>query len=81
MKDIVEEAISKGTGGIIMTVAEQLIEKGERKGIEKGIEKGELIGSIRTAQLMKGIPISDKEQLEKLSIEELEEMLKNLTEK
>ena len=40
LKEIVEEAISKETGGIIMTVAEQLIEKGERKGIKKGREEG-----------------------------------------
>ncbi len=43
----------------------------EEKGIEKGIEKGELIGDVRVAQLMKGLPMSDKKELEKLPIDEL----------
>ena len=63
LKKIVEETISKETGGVLMTVAEQLI------------QKGELIGSIRTAQLMKGIPISDKKQLKEMTINELKNML------
>ena len=37
LKEIIEETISKKTGGVLMTVAEQLIEKGMEKGIEKGI--------------------------------------------
>ncbi|MGA1825388.1 MAG: hypothetical protein ACMUIP_12080 [bacterium] len=56
-----------------MTVAEKLREEGRKE--------GELIGSIRTAQLMKGLPLSDKKELEKLSTDELKEMLKKLTEK
>ena len=54
-----------------MTVAEQLMEKGMKKGIEKGIEKGELIGDIRIAQMRRGVAVSEKKELERLSIEEL----------
>ena len=82
LKKIVEETISKNRGGIIMTVAEQLIEKGEKKGreegMEKGIEKGELIGDIRIAQLKKGMLISDKKELETLSLEELHTKLEEM---
>ena len=45
----------------------------------EGRKKGELIGDIRIAQLMKKFPISDKEELEKLSIDELEAILKKFT--
>jgi len=51
----------------------------ERLGIEKGMEKGELIGGIRVAQLMKGLPMSDKKELEKLSIDDLKNKLQALT--
>jgi hypothetical protein len=50
----------------------------EEKGIEKGIEKGELIGDIRIAQLMKGLSMSDKKELEKLSIDDLKNKLQEL---
>ena len=73
LKKIVDEAVVlkevKEIGGVIMTVAEQLIEQGEKRGLKrglekglkkglkkglgKGLEKGELIGSIRTIQSMK----------------------------
>ena len=52
----------------------------ERLGIEKGIEKGELIGDVRFAQLRKGLPVSDKKGLEKLSIDELNNKLKEIGE-
>jgi hypothetical protein len=45
---------------------------------EKGIEKGELIGDIRIAQLMKGLSMSDKKELEKLSIDDLKNKLQEL---
>ena len=54
---------------------------GIEKGIEKGMEKGKLIGSIRTAQLIKGLSGSDEKELEKLSVEELEGKLEELTKK
>jgi predicted transposase/invertase (TIGR01784 family) len=81
LREIVEQAISKEAGGVVMTVAEQLKQEGRKEGREEGRKEGELIGSIRTAQLMKGRPVSDKKELEKLSIDELEKMLKKLTEK
>jgi len=60
------------------TEVKEMITIYEEKGIEKGIEKGELIGDIRVAQLMKGLPMSDKKELEKLSIDELKNKLKEL---
>ncbi|MFH0926046.1 MAG: Rpn family recombination-promoting nuclease/putative transposase [bacterium] len=75
LNEIVEKTISsKEAGGAIMTVAEQLIEKGR----EEGREEGELIGDIRVAQLMKGMKMSSKEELERLAIEELEVKLREL---
>ncbi|MFH0925573.1 MAG: Rpn family recombination-promoting nuclease/putative transposase [bacterium] len=83
LKKIMEKTISRETGGVVMTVAEQLIEEGREEGREEGIEKGreegELIGSIRAIQLMKGLFISGKKELENLSIEELGKKLEELT--
>jgi flagellar biosynthesis/type III secretory pathway protein FliH len=62
-----------------MTVAEQLIKKGVAEGRAEGLIKGELIGDIRIAQLKKGMPVSAKEELEKLSTEELQRRLKDLS--
>ena len=45
LKEIVENSISNKTGGIVMTVAEQLIEKGGKR----GMEKGKLAGSINVS--------------------------------
>jgi len=75
LKEIIEDAISEETGGVVMTVAEQLL----KKGIAEGLIKGELIGDIRMAQLKKGMPVSAKEELEKLSTEELQKRLKDLS--
>jgi len=74
---IIIETVSKEAGGMVMSLASTL----EEKGVKKGREEGKLIGSIRTAQLMKGLSVSDEKELEKLSIEELERKLKELTEK
>ncbi|MFH0926746.1 MAG: Rpn family recombination-promoting nuclease/putative transposase [bacterium] len=75
LNEIVEKTISsKEVGGVIMTVAEQLIEKGR----EEGREEGELIGSIKTIQMMKGLPVLDKKSLEKMSIGELEDLFKKV---
>ena len=79
LKEIIEDAISEETGGVVMTVAEQLIKKGISEGRAEGLIKGELIGDIRIAQLKKGMPVSDKEDLEKLSTEELQIRLKALS--
>lgn len=73
------ETVSKETGGMVMSLASTLEEKGIQKGIQQGMAKGELIGDIRTEQLRKGLPMSDKKELEKLSVEELEKKLKELT--
>ncbi len=54
---------------------------GIKKGMEKGMEKGELIGDIRVAQLMKGLPMSDKKELEELSMDDLKSKLKELSDK
>ena len=54
------------------------IEKGIEKGKKEGIEKGELIGDIRFIQLMKGLPISDKKELEELSIDDLKKKLEEI---
>ena len=54
---------------------------GIKKGIEQGMEKGELIGDIRIAQLMKSLPMSDKKELEKLSMDDLKSKLKELNNK
>ena len=54
---------------------------GIKKGIEQGMEKGELIGDIRIAQLMKGLPMSDKRELEKLSMNDLKNKVKELSDK
>ena len=82
LKEIVDKAVSKKIGGAVMTVAEQLIKKGKEEGIqlgrEKGIEKGQLIGDIRFSELMKGLPVTDKKELEKLSTDELQTRLKEI---
>lgn len=65
------ETVSKETGGMVMSLATTLE--------ERGMKKGELIGDIRFLQLKKGLPVLDKKKLEKLSIEELRSKLKELT--
>jgi len=62
-----------------MSLAGRLKEEGKKEGKKEGIEKGELIGGIRIAQLMKGLPMCDKKELEKLSIDDLRNKLKELT--
>ena len=76
---LLNETVSKETGGIVMSLAGRLKEEGKKEGKKEGIEKGELIGGIRIAQLMKGLPMSDKKELEKLSIDDLRNKLKELT--
>ena len=83
---LLSETISKETGGIVMSLASRLKEEGKEEGkkegieegIKEGIQKGELIGDIRFTQLMKGLPISDKKELEKLSIDALRNKLEDL---
>ncbi|MFH0926571.1 MAG: Rpn family recombination-promoting nuclease/putative transposase [bacterium] len=55
------------------------IEKGRDEGRKEGRKEGELIGDIRFVQVEKGITISTKEELEKLTIEQLEGKLRELT--
>jgi hypothetical protein len=63
-----------------VTSAERLgMERGMERGMEKGMEKGELIGGIRVAQLMKGLPMSDRKELKNLSIDDLKNKLQELT--
>ena len=67
---LLNETVSKETGGIVMSLASRLKEEGK--------EEGELIGDIRFTQLMKGLPISNKKELEKLSIDDLKKKLEEI---
>ncbi|MFH0926163.1 MAG: hypothetical protein V1872_11155, partial [bacterium] len=53
-------------------------EKGREEGREEGRKKGEFIGGIRVAQLMKGIKMSSKKELEKMTVKELKIKLKEV---
>ena len=53
LTELLSETISKETGGIVMSLASRLIEEGKKE----AIQNGELIGDIRIAQLMKGVPL------------------------
>ena len=72
LKEIVEKTISKETGGIFMTVAEQLIEKGIEKGIKKGIEKGKIEDAKK--MLIKKYPIDDIADITGLSVQEIKKL-------
>ena len=77
----IEQIEEKETMPYVTSIERLGMEKGIEQGMEKGMEKGELIGDIRIAQLMKSLPMSDKKELEKLSMNDLKSKLKELSDK
>ena len=74
----IEQIEEENTMPYVTSIERLGMEKGMEKGREEGMEKGELIGDIRLTQLMKGLPISEKKELEKLSIDELKNKLEEI---
>ncbi|MGA1867663.1 MAG: Rpn family recombination-promoting nuclease/putative transposase [bacterium] len=76
LKEIIEETFSKETGGVLMTVAEQLIEKGKKEGIEKGKKEGIKKAKIEAAKKMlsKKYPINDIADITGLPVEEIKKL-------
>jgi flagellar biosynthesis/type III secretory pathway protein FliH len=80
----------------VMSIADELIEKGEQRGIEKGIErgieqglqqgieqgieKGALIGQIQAYQKIVKEPVADAGQLRDKTLAELNEQVARLEE-
>ncbi len=73
-----EQGIEKGLEQGIEKGLEQGIEKGLEQGIERGIEKGELVGSIRLLQQILAQAQTPREELLRLSVDELRRMAERL---
>ncbi len=74
IKNIVEHALSKKEGGLVMTLAEKL----RMEGREEGREEGEVIGRIQLYHEILGETVPSKKELNVNSIEILREMLKQI---
>jgi predicted transposase YdaD len=62
----------------VMSIAEELIQKGRQEGHQEGLTMGELIGSIRTLQDLLGLPLSEGRDLEQKGRPELEKLRQSL---
>ena len=72
--EVAEQVLYEQGGGLSMTIAQQL----EQKGLEKGLEKGEVIGGILFAQRMLKLSIYDHKELEQKDPDELRHLLTKL---
>ncbi len=61
-----------------MSIAEQLIQRGQREGRQTGRQEGRLEGQIQLCQQMLGLPVSPAEELERKETSELQTLLREL---
>jgi len=59
----------------VMSIAEQLIQRGQREGERTGLAKGSLIGQIQAYQKILGVGVSSAEELERKEASELQALL------
>ena len=72
LKELIEKTITKETGGVLMTVAEQLIEEGKKEGIKEGIKKAKIEDARK--MLIKKYPIEDIADITGLPVEEIKKL-------
>ncbi|MBF0121137.1 MAG: DUF2887 domain-containing protein [Desulfobacterales bacterium] len=80
-KELIQIGIEKGIKKGLEKGIEKGVEKGIKKGLEKGIKKGEVIGKIHMAQRFLKIPLTPKNKLVQLNVNELAGFLKDLESK
>jgi hypothetical protein len=62
----------------VMSIAEELIEQGERRGEQRGLTKGALLGRIQMCQEMLAIPLTSETELLGKGVSELQALLQEL---
>jgi predicted transposase YdaD len=76
LRQALDNAQAEELSKTIMSIAEELIQKGRqegrKEGRQEGLTVGELIGSIRTLQDLLGLPPSEATDLERQDRAELE---------
>ena len=78
---ILRDSSAPEIGDQAMSIAEQLIEKGEKQGFEKGQKNGEMKGQILLLEELLGVKRSRSAGLDKLSFEELQQKVAELRKK
>jgi predicted transposase/invertase (TIGR01784 family) len=68
----------KSGNSLMPTIAEQWIQEGIEKGIEKGIERGQQIGRIHLCERLLNRPSTPRDELNRLTPEELERRASDL---